>query len=98
MGSFYQQVYQLVARIPKGKVATYGQLAWMLGTPRGARQVGWAMRKAPDGLPWQRVVMADGSITGGGYEPLRRAMLEEEGVLFLPDGRVNLAACQWDGQ
>ena len=98
MGSFYQQVYQLVARIPKGKVATYGQLAWMLGTPRGARQVGWAMRKAPDGLPWQRVVMADGSITGGGYEPLRRAMLVEEGVPFLPDGRVNLAACQWDGQ
>lgn len=98
MNSFYQQVYQLVARIPKGKVATYGQLAWMLGAPRGARQVGWAMRKAPDELPWQRVVMADGSIAGGGYAPLRRAMLQEEGVAFLPDGRVNLAVCQWDGQ
>ncbi len=97
MDSFYQQVYQLVARIPKGRVATYGQLAWMLGHPRGARQVGWAMRHCPDGLPWQRVVMADGSITGGGYEPLRRMMLEEEGIPFLPDGRVDLGACRWDG-
>lgn len=41
--------------------------------------------------------MADGSITGGGYEPLRRMMLEEEGIPFLPDGRVDLGACRWDG-
>ncbi len=97
MDGFYQQVYHLVAQIPPGRVATYGQLAWMLGRPRGARQVGWAMRHCPDDLPWQRVVMADGSITGGEYQPLRRMMLEQEGIPFLPDGRVDLSACRWDG-
>ena len=97
MDGFYQQVYHLVAQIPPGRVATYGQLAWMLGRPRGARQVGWAMRHCPDDLPWQRVVMADGSITGGEYQSLRRMMLEQEGIPFLPDGRVDLSACRWDG-
>ena len=97
MDGFYQQVYHLVAQIPPGRVATYGQLAWMLGRPRGARQVGWAMRRCPDDLPWQRVVMTDGSITGGEYQPLRRMMLEQEGIPFLPDGRVDLSACRWDG-
>ena len=97
MDGFYQQVYHLVAQIPPGRVATYGQLAWMLGRPRGARQVGWAMRRCPDDLPWQQVVMADGSITGGEYQPLRRMMLEQEGIPFLPDGRVDLSACRWDG-
>jgi methylated-DNA-protein-cysteine methyltransferase-like protein len=55
------------------------------------------MRNCPEGLPWQRVVMADGSIAQGGYHEIRRAMLEAEGVPFLPDGRVNMAACQWNG-
>ena len=97
MDSFYQKVYAIVANIPCGQVASYGQIAWMLGNPRGARQVGWAMRTCPDDLPWQRVVKADGSIAGGGYADLRRALLEAEGVPFLPDGRVDLRACQWQG-
>ena len=92
---FFLQVYALVAQIPRGKVASYGQIARMLGNPRAARQVGWAMRHCPDPLPWQRVVMADGSITGGEFAHLRRDFLESEGVSFLPDGRVDLAACQW---
>ena len=96
MDPFFEQVYALVGRIPRGKVVSYGQLARMLGHPRAARQVGRAMRFCPDGLPWQRVVMMDGSITGGEYAPLRRAMLEAEGVLFLPDGRVDMAACRWE--
>ncbi len=94
---FYDQVYALVARIPYGKVVSYGQIARMMGMPRTARQVGWAMRHCPDHLPWQRVVMADGSITGGLYAGIRRGMLEAEGVPFLPDGRVNMAACRWKG-
>ena len=96
--SFFASVYALVAQIPPGFVASYGQLARMLGAPRAARQVGWAMRKCPDELPWQRVVKADGSIAGGGYAELRRALLEAEGVPFLPDGRVDLKACQWNGE
>ena len=61
--------------IPRGRVVSYGQLAYRLGAPRAARQVGWAMRRCPDDLPWQRVVMSDGSIAGGGYSELRRAKL-----------------------
>ncbi len=98
MSTFYQSVYDLVARIPCGRVASYGQLARMLGAPHAARQVGWAMRHCPDALPWQRVVMQDGSITGGNYAQLRRAILETEGVPFLPDGRVDMSRCRWDGE
>jgi hypoxanthine-DNA glycosylase len=69
----------------------------MLGRPRAAREVGWAMSNCPDELPWQRVVMADGSITGGECAAARRALLRDEGVPFLPDGRVDMEACAWDG-
>lgn len=94
---FFENVYRIVSQIPEGSCVSYGQIAWMLGTPRAARQVGWAMRNCPDDLPWQRVVKSDGSIAGGGYAELRRALLEAEGVPFLPDGRVDLKACQWLG-
>jgi len=93
--SFAKGVYDIVAQIPKGNVASYGQIAKMLGKPRGAREVGWAMRHCPEGLPWQRVVMADGSITGGEYSEIRKALLEEEEVPFLTDGRVDMKTCQW---
>ena len=86
--SFFASVYALVAQIPPGFVASYGQLARMLGAPRAARQVGWA-------LPWQRVIREDGTIAGGEYAPLRRAMLEAEGVPFTQDGRVAIDRCRW---
>ena len=92
---FFQQVYTLLAQVPKGAVVSYGQIARFLGAPRMARQVGWAMRCCPDTLPWQRVVRDDGSIAGGGWSELRRALLEEEGIPFLPDGRVDMAHCRW---
>lgn len=97
MDGFFERVYALVRQIPPGRVASYGQLALLLGNPRGARQVGWAMRCCPDGVPWQRVVMADGSIAGGEFSGLRRALLEGEGVPFRPDGRVDMEACRWNG-
>ena len=97
MESFFDRVYALVAQIPYGRAVSYGRLALLLGQPRAARQVGWAMRRCPDDLPWQRVVRADGSIAGGEHAALRRALLEAEGVPFLPDGRVDLARCGWDG-
>ena len=92
---FFQAVYEIVAQIPRGHVVSYGQIARLLGSPRAARQVGWAMRQCPEELPWQRVLMSDGSIAGGGWAELRRALLEEEGVPFLPDGRVDMARCRW---
>ena len=93
MNSFYQDVCGIVRQIPHGKVMSYGQIANVLGRFRGARIVGWAMRHCPEGLPWQRVVMADGSVTGGDYSEIRRALLEEEGVIFLKDGRVDMEKC-----
>ena len=94
--NFFQQVYELVAQIPPGKVASYGQIAAHLGAPRMSRHVGFAMRCCPsDDIPWQRVVMRDGSVTGGEYAELRRGLLESEGVAFLPDGRVDMDICRW---
>lgn len=93
--SFYQAVYAVVARIPRGKAASYGQIACLVGAPGAARQVGWAMRRCPDELPWQRVVKADGTVAGGAYAPLRRAMLEAEGVPFTADGRADMCLCRW---
>ena len=69
----------------------------MLGNPNAARTVGWALSACPEGLPWQRVVKADGTVAGGGFAELRRAILLEEGVPFLADGRVDMDACEWDG-
>jgi methylated-DNA-protein-cysteine methyltransferase-like protein len=93
MNHFFQQVYDIVRQIPYGKVISYGQIAYILGRPRAAREVGWAMRHCPEGLPWQRVVMSDGSITGGIYADVRKARLEAEGVVFLQDGRVDMRSC-----
>lgn len=96
--SFFQQVYRLTMQIPYGKVISYGQIARTLGRPHAAREVGWAMRCCPPEVPWQRVVKVDGSVVGGDFSNIRRAMLEAEGVIFLPDGRVDMKACQWSGQ
>ena len=95
MNPFFTQVYGVVEQIPFGRVVSYGQIARMLGRPRAAREVGWAMRCCPNHLPWQRVVMADGAITGGQYAELRKALLEAEGVALLADGRVDMKACRW---
>ena len=96
MNPFYKQIYDIVAQIPPGKVVSYGQIARMLGRPRSAREVGRAIRVCPDKLPWQRVVMQDGSIAGGSMPEIRRAMLEAEGVSFLADGRVDMDMSRWE--
>lgn len=92
--SFFQSVYAIVARIPYGSVVSYGDIARALGCPRRARFVGFAMRTCPESLPWHRVVMADGTVTGGDFAPVRRALLEAEHVPFLPDGRVDISRCR----
>lgn len=98
MNHFFTEVYKIVEQIPRGRVMSYGQIARLLGSVNAARQVGWAMRVCPEELCWQRVVKMDGSITGGSYAQVRRRMLEEEGVLFLEDGRVDMQACCYDGR
>ena len=95
MEPFFKRVYSIVEKIPYGKTISYGEIARLLGQPRAAKMVGWAMRCCPEDLPWQRVIMADGSITGGEYADTRRALLESEGVPFLPDGRVNTEVSRW---
>jgi len=92
---FSKQVYEIVEKIPYGQVLSYGDIARLLGNPRAARQVGWAMRNCPDDLPWQRVVLADGTIAGGDFAELRKQLLVEEGVPFLSNGRVDIKACRW---
>ena len=96
---FFERVWELVAEIPYGRVATYGQLADMLGYPRHARLAGAAMHHAPQGLPCHRVLYRDGTLccdqAFGGKE-VQRQLLEAEGVPFLPDGRVDLKHCLWD--
>lgn len=98
MKTFNQQVYEIVEKIPYGKVISYGGIASIIGNPRAARQVGWAMSRCPENLPWHRVVMADGNIAGGGYADMRRGLLESENIDFLPDGRVNMKTCMWFGE
>ena len=93
MNHFYQQVYETVKKVPRGKVISYGLIAKILGRPRSAREVGRAMRICPDDIPWQRVVMADGTVTGGSFADMRKAILKDEGVKFLPDGRVDMGKC-----
>ena len=92
---FFPAVYEVVRQIPRGRVMSYGQIARLLGFPRAARQVGWAMRCCPDDIPWQRVVKDSGEIAGGEHAEFRRILLEEEGVVFLPDGRVDMPHCRW---
>jgi methylated-DNA-protein-cysteine methyltransferase-like protein len=94
--SFFRRVYALVRRIPPGRVATYGQVAAVLGVPRGARAVGWALRSLPQALsvrtPWHRVVGAGGriSLRQGPGPQIQRRRLAAEGVRFRA-GRVDMA-------
>ncbi|HEY7530075.1 MAG TPA: methylated-DNA--[protein]-cysteine S-methyltransferase [Gemmatimonadota bacterium] len=100
-GDFFERVYERVREIPHGRVATYGQIAALLGSPRAARTVGWAMRALTDGsgVPWHRVVDAAGRIrlgSRGGAAALQAALLRREGVHVDADA-VDLARFGWAG-
>ena len=93
----WDKVYQLVKRIPRGQVVTYGQLAKMLRLPGGARTVGYAMAGCPSGqgIPWHRVVGEKGKILPREpYGSKQRRLLESEGTQF-SGMAVDLAAHQW---
>ncbi len=96
----FARVYALVAQVPYGRVVTYGQIARAIGLERGARVVGWAMRRCPANLPWHRVVNAQGGISlhdAPETVPLQRALLESEGIRFDRSGRLDLARYRWEG-
>ena len=100
--SFFAQVYQVVCRVPPGKVATYGQIARILGQPRSARTVGWALRSMPEDsdAPWQRVVNSKGTVSfrpGSPGASIQQALLEEEGVVFDKEGHIDLTIYGWEG-
>lgn len=100
---FYRLVYRVVRRVPRGKVVTYGQVAAILGQPRGARAVGVALGalRGPlvESVPWHRVINAAGrcSHRDGFWAGLQRERLEEEGVRFDHAGRVHLKTTRWAG-
>ncbi|HEU5328191.1 MAG TPA: MGMT family protein [Thermomicrobiales bacterium] len=97
---FYERVFALVARIPYGRVTTYGSIARAVAHPRAARMVGWALHSSPKelGLPCHRVINRNGELTGRwhwGDPDLMRLLLEEEGVEFDAQERVDLRRFGW---
>ena len=91
----FERIYEVVKNIPKGKVATYGQVAFLAGNPHWARVVGYALHNNPDpsSIPCHRVVNRDGKVAevyafGGGT--VQRQLLKAEGITFKPDGRIDL--------
>jgi len=95
----FAAIWALVRRIPAGRVMTYGQIATLLGSPRGARAVGYAMffSDAAD-VPWHRVINARGEISLGGHvdrPAVQREMLAAEGVDFDANGKVDLGKYLW---
>jgi methylated-DNA-protein-cysteine methyltransferase related protein len=98
-----KDVYALVKKIPRGQVASYGQLARILGFPRHARHVGYALANTPASIkiPWHRVVNAAGAISlrrtnwQSGSDDLQRILLEAEGVVFDAKGQIDLQGYGW---
>ena len=97
MKSFFEQVYDIVEKIPAGYVLTYGDIAKMLGKPRMARFVGFAMSAVceTDNRPWHRVTFSDGRLWDGEWEKVQRKLLKNEGVTFTKDGKINLKKHRW---
>ena len=99
--SVYQKMLLVVREIPRGRVATYGQIAWIVGAA-SPRMAGYALGGLPEDtdIPWQRVVNRHGGISPRG-DPLatdrQRKRLIDEGIRFLPDGRIDLGRFGWAG-
>jgi methylated-DNA-protein-cysteine methyltransferase-like protein len=99
--SAYHRIYAIVRQIPLGQVATYGQVAELAGMPGQARLVGYALYRVASSaqIPWHRVVNAKGTISESpfryGADHIQRSLLEQEGIPFDAEGRINLAQYRW---
>ena len=98
--NFFQQVYEIVRQIPTGRVTTYGHIARILGRPRSARAVGYALHVNPEPgvTPCHRVVNREGRLAPGfafGGTDVQRQLLEQEGVVVNKDGFVDLSLYLW---
>lgn len=98
---FFERVYDVVRLIPRGKVATYGQIARLVGAPHCSRQVGWALHVNPEPyvIPCHRVVNREGKLSGAfafGGTDAQRFLLAEEGVEFECDDKVDLQKYLWE--
>lgn len=97
----YERIYAVVRQIPRGKVATYGQVAELAGLIGKPRLVGYALYRVDpiSDVPWQRVINAKGEVSEStqrnGSDYMQRAMLEDEGVVFDCRGRVDLNQYRW---
>jgi len=96
----YDRIYAVVRRIPRGRVATYGQVAELAGLPGHARQVGYALHalREEHDLPWHRVINAQGRVSersAPGWDDVQRQLLEREGIRFDVSGRMQLADHRW---
>ena len=95
----HRRIHDVVSRIPRGRVATYGQVALLAGLPRQARLVGYALHALPADtrIPWHRVVNAQGAIsTRAGHASIQRRLLEREGIAFDARGRMKLDSFRWE--
>ena len=95
-----ENIYKVTAMIPKGCVASYGQVAALAGNPCAARAVGFALHNNPEygTIPCHRVVFQDGSLTSGfafGGVGIQRELLEQEGIQFLSNGKINMKLHRW---
>ncbi|MEO8879459.1 MAG: MGMT family protein [Gemmatimonadaceae bacterium] len=96
-----ERIYAVTRRVPRGKVATYGQIAEIAGLPGHARQVGYAMAAIgrSSTVPWHRVINAEGRVSlrssGAGSTIVQQQLLEREGVIFDDGGRVSLTRYRW---
>ena len=101
MNERYESIYRVVKRIPRGRVATYGQVAELAGLEGHARQIGYALHAMKgDAIPWHRVVNARGEVserTSGDSHELQRELLMSEGVVFDARGRISLTEFRWRG-
>lgn len=101
MSNSFARIYAVVRCIPTGKVATYGQVAHLVGLGRGARVVGYALFQVAPGsdIPWQRVINAQGEISESphrqGNDDYQRILLRNEGVVFDESGRIDLMQYRW---
>ena len=101
MEEFSIKVFEIIRMIPRGMVCSYGRIAGMAGSPRGARQVARLLHSSSrkQNLPWHRVVNASGEISlPGEGGVVQRKLLESEGVSFSRSGRINLRTCLWSGE